>query len=211
MPLHELIRAKIDVYQPKNGLDHIARFFISLASLNHGKVAGHIERVALLAEAVAARLKMDAKAAFFAGLLHDTGKIILPFSLFDGHNITAEEYAEVKRHAVLGAEALKCDYLFTSFCAGLHHAMYQKGYGLTVRDFPDSLSPATVKKILQIAAIVSICDFIEAFTHRSTVIKDGSSDNGGGLKEMLYQKYPDDIQLIDIALEEISKIPLWTD
>ncbi|HBM45450.1 MAG: Metal dependent phosphohydrolase [Parcubacteria group bacterium GW2011_GWF2_38_76] len=206
MPIRELILKKISEYQPKNGLDYIARFFISMASVRHGKVTGHIERVALLSEVVAKRLKMDAKAAFFAGLLHDVGKIILPYYLFDGHNINQEEYEEVKKHAILGSEALKCDYLFTGLCAGLHHAMYQKGYGLTVKDFPESLSPATIKKVLQISAIVSISDFIEAFTHRTTKIKDGSDKTGDDLKSMLYAKYLDDIQLV----EEFPKIEFWS-
>lgn len=211
MTLQELIQKKIKYYQPKNGLDHVANFFIAMASVRHDKVVGHIERVALLAELVALKQQMDTKATFFAGLLHDVGKVLLPFRLFDGHNIDAQEYEEVKQHALLGAQALKEQYLFTSLCAGLHHAMYQKGYGLTLKDFPEVIGPATAKKILQIAAVVSICDFIEAFTHRNTKIKDGSDNSSQDLKEMLYQKYPDDHLLIDIALEEMEGVPFWNE
>ena len=207
--MKQTVLDKISAYQPKNGLDYIARFFISLAEVSHGLVTGHIERVALLAEAVANVLQMDAKAAFFGGLLHDTGKLILPSMLFDGHNISAEEYEQVKQHALMGAAALKDDYPFTSLCAGLHHAMYARGYGLTMRDFPESFSPATAKKVLQIAALVSICDFIEAYTHRATKIRDGSDNGSADLAGMLYDKYPDDHQLVDVALATYPGLPFW--
>ena len=209
MSLQTFITEKIDGYQPKNGLDHIAKFFLAMSSIKHGQVTGHVEKVALLSEAVAQKLKLDAKAAFFAGLLHDVGKIILPSDLFDGHNISQEEYEKVKQHALLGSEALKSDYLFISLCAGLHHAMYQRGYGLSIKDFPESLGLSTVKKILQISAIISICDFIEAFTHRQTKIKDSLDGVNKDLKSKLYDKYPNDILVIDLALETYPELKFW--
>lgn len=209
MSIRELTLKKIFDYQPKNGLDYVARFVLSLTSLKHGKVTGHVERVALLSEAVAQKIKIDAKAAFFAGLLHDVGKLVLPYHLFEGYEISDEEYEEIKKHAILGSQALKDDYVFTSLCVGLHHAMYERGYGLTIKDFPENYSPALIKMVLQTSAIVSISDFIEAFTHRGGKVRDGSSKSGNDLKTMLYAKYPNDIQLVDIALEEFPKIPYW--
>lgn len=210
MNLQECVAEKITAYEPKNGLDYIARFFIAMSAVKHSQVTNHIERVALLAEAIASRIRLDSKSAFFAGLLHDVGKLILPYNLFDGHDINQEEYQEIKQHAIIGFEALKNDYLFTSLCAGLHHAMYQHGYGLTMKDFPDCLShPVTTKKILQIAVIVSISDFIEAYTHRKTKIRDGSNSVSQDLQSMLYLKYPDDLAIVDIALEEFPKLANW--
>jgi len=43
--LDKLIRKKISEYKPKNGLDHIATFFISLSSIKHENVTGHVERI----------------------------------------------------------------------------------------------------------------------------------------------------------------------
>ena len=42
--LDKLIRKKISEYKPKNGLDYIATFFISLSSIKHGNVTGHVDR-----------------------------------------------------------------------------------------------------------------------------------------------------------------------
>lgn len=206
MKISTIIQKRIKQYNLNNGLDHTAKVFLALCGVNHNEVKGHVERVALLSEATAIRLNKDPKAAFFGGLLHDIGKLVLPASLFDGHNINAEEYVEVKTHALAGFEALKDLHAFTALCAGLHHSLYTAGYGLTVKDFPSSWSPATIKKVLEISAIISICDFVDAFTHRTTKIKDGSDSGGPDLKEMLEKKYPDDHQTIEIVLEEIEEL-----
>lgn len=195
-----LVLSKIDKYNPKGGLGHTAKLFLALSVVNHGQVKGHIERVALLSEAVAMRMQMDKKAAFFAGLLHDVGKIILPADLFDGHNISAEEYAKVKEHALAGFKILSQFHYFTALCAGVHHALYKNGYGLTLNDFPKEWGLETVKKVLDISAIISVCDFIDAFTHRKTEIKDGSDAAAPDLRGMLLAKYPNDRLIVDCAL-----------
>lgn len=205
MKISTKVNKKIEKYDVKGGLDHTARLVLSLCNINHENVKGHIERVALLAEAVAIKAKKDAKAAFFGGLLHDIGKLVLPSDLFDGHNIDAGEYIHVKTHALAGFEALKDHHAFTALCAGFHHALYKAGYGLTVSDFPD-WNPATIKKVLEISSIISICDFVDAFTHRETKIKDSSNASSTNLKEILRGKYPDDHQIIDITLSEIKTI-----
>jgi putative nucleotidyltransferase with HDIG domain len=195
---HDRVLEKIEGYQPQGGLDISSKLFLHMATVRHAEVRDHCERVALLAETTAFKLQKDAKATFFAGLLHDIGKVMLPAELFDGHNISSEEYALVKEHAYDGFRALKDMHLFTALCCGAHHAMYKAGYGLSQEDLPKDWGMSTVKKVLEIAAIVSICDFVDAYTHRTTTIKDGSQ--GPDLKTMLETKYPDDLQIVHTVL-----------
>jgi hypothetical protein len=194
------VQNKITKYKPKGGLDHTARFVLALSEINHESTKDHVERVALLAEATALVLKKDAKATFFAGILHDLCKLILPASLFDGHNITTEEYELIKTHAQAAFRVLQKFHLFIALCAGLHHNMYKAGYGITVDMFPKNWSPATIKKVLDISTIISICDFIDAFTNRETTIKDVSDAAQPDLKSMLYNKYPNDNIIVDTVL-----------
>ncbi|MDO8640858.1 MAG: HD domain-containing protein [Nitrosarchaeum sp.] len=203
MKTSTLVKKKIETYNPKGGLAYTAKFFLTLAEVNHESTKDHVERVALLAESVAKQMKKDTKATFFAGLLHDVGKIILPPELFDGHNISTEEYSRVKTHAIAGFKALKKLHQFTALCAGFHHNLYQAGYGIGAHEFPSNWSTLTIKKVLDISVIISICDFVDAFTHRKTQIKDGSDSQSSSLKDMLYQKYPNDHFVIDIVLEKI--------
>jgi putative nucleotidyltransferase with HDIG domain len=198
------VRHKIIAYNPKGGLAQTAMFFLALAEVNHRSTKDHVVNVSLLAESTAVQLKKDAKAAFFAGLLHDVGKLLLPANLFDGHNISPEEYTQIKEHARNGFKALMKLHMFTALCAGFHPNLYQTGYGVTMDDFPSKWSPATVKKVLDISTIVSICDFVDAFTNRQTKILDGSAEKAPDLKGMLYAKYPNDHQVVDAATNEIS-------
>jgi len=206
MKLDTKVRRKIDQYSPQGGLDQTAKIVLSIAGINHPQVKNHKQRVALLAEAVAQKLGKDTNAAFFGGILHDLGKITQPHNLFDGHNITAEEYEQVKHHVIDGFNALKDHHLFIAFCAGLHHSVFFNGYGLTAKDFPKEWHMGTVKKVLEISAIISICDFIDAFTHRKTKLKDGSDKKAPDLKSMLYQKFPEDHKTIDIALKKNKEL-----
>lgn len=199
--LSSQIKRKITEYDPKGGLGHTSSLFLSLAEVSHKDTRAHTERVALLCDAVARKLRKDYKAAFFAGLLHDIGKMLLPNTLFDGHTISDEEYSTIKTHALSGFKALKKHHYFTALCAGLHHNLYHSGYGLSSKYFPEKWSPATIKKVLDISIIVSICDFIDAFTSRKTKIRDGSDNKNSDLKDMLYQKYPDEKLIIDTALK----------
>ena len=201
MKFSGIVSQKIKRYGSNGNLDHTAKVVLALLSIRHGDVRNHAERVALLAEKTAERMQKDKKAAFFGGLLHDIGKLVLPFDLFEGRDISADEYAQIKTHALGGFEALKKLHVFTAYCAGLHHALYKAGYGLQAKDLPN-WNPSTVKKILEISAIISVCDFVDAFTHRATKIKDGSDKGCTSLREMLVAKYPDDREVIGIVLQE---------
>jgi putative nucleotidyltransferase with HDIG domain len=202
MKTSTLVQRKIEHYNTLGDLNHTARLFLAFSEVNHESTKGHVENVALLSESTAKILRKDEKAAFFAGLLHDIGKMFLPSSLFDGHDISTDEYNQIKEHAKLGFKALKKFHLFIALCAGLHHNLYKAGYGLNLGDFPSNWSPVTIKKLLEISVIISICDFIDAYTNRKTKLKDGSDKIEGTvtLKKMLYTKYPNDLEVIDAAL-----------
>ena len=193
---------KIEEYRPKANLGHTAKVILALSSINHRQVKEHMLRVSLLAVETARRLGWDQKAAFLGGFFHDSGKIILPYELFDGHNITTKEYLEVKEHTIKGFEMLKDIHRFVALCAGLHHAVCESGcYGITYDDFPPEWGLETRKKVIEISLVISVCDFIDAFCHRKTEIKDGSNKNHHDLRGMLEEKYPHNHQIVGIALE----------
>lgn len=196
---HQKVLELIVRYHPHGGLDTSSKLFLHMVAVRHPDVLAHCERVALLAEGTASLLAKDAKAAFFAGLLHDIGKALMPATLFDGHNISAEEYALVKEHAYDGFTILREMHLFTALASGAHHAMYKAGYGIKTEDFPKEWGLASIKKVLEISTIVSICDFIDAATHRTTTLKDEAA--GPDLIGMLERKYPDDLTVVHTALD----------
>lgn len=169
--------------------------YLSILKNKEPVVLAHVVRVARFSARLAKKLNKDTKAAWLGGLFHDIGKICLDSSLFDGRDITNKQYEEIKAHAIVGSVILKDLHLFTSLIAGLHHNMYKNGYGLCIKDLPN-ISIATIKKLLDIYTIVSVCDFIDAYKTRTTVLKTGT----GILIDLLYSKFPNDVKLVDLAI-----------
>lgn len=194
------VQRKIQDYNPNGGLARTAQLFLALSNVNHKTVKGHLERVALASDQTAISLGKDSRAAFFAALLHDIGKLAMPAELFNNREITAAEYEMVKTHAVAAFEVLKNIHSFTAYCAGLHHALYKAGYGLSIDNFPKNWSPSVIKKVLEISTIVAICDDIDAARYRTTTFNgDGGKDN---LEQRLFKKFPNDIKTVEIAIKE---------
>jgi len=179
----------------------LIKLYYSLLEQNHKLVLEHSKRTAILATRIAKALFKDTKAAFLAATFHDTGKLCLASDLFQGQNITPQEYETIKQHPLFGYNALYGILKFTALCSGLHHNTYNKGYGIDTKGI--DFQPATVKKILEIATIVSIADFIDAFLTRKTTMLDGHPQD---LEQALLTKFKDDKIIIDIALQKAKGI-----
>ena len=124
---------------------------------------GHSTRVAQYSTQIAREAGKSAEECekvYFAGLLHDVGKIGVPDAVInkDG-KLTDEEFAEIKLHPVYGNQILatiqQSPYL--SIGAHYHHERYDgRGYpeGLKGEDIPD------------IARIISVADAYDAMTSK---------------------------------------------
>ena len=193
MNIDTTIDEKIALYGDKGGIGNTIQLYFALGNTKHEKVVTHSKRVALLSEETARRIKKDSKAAFLGAIFHDIGKLKLPSKFFeDGVVINQEEYAYLKTHAVEGFEILKKIHPFSALCAGLHHAVYTNGYGIKTNDIPEFFGMNTVKDAFDTALIISVCDFIDAATHRTTSMMDKgeATDLEGKLKEKYHTDYP---------------------
>lgn len=122
---------------------------------------GHSKRVAEYSREVAGRMGMsedDCQAVYFAGLLHDIGKIGIPNRILDKQQkLTDEEYDAIKRHCSLGSEILKSMSVMPELAqaARWHHERYD-GSG-----YPDGLKG---EEIPIFARIISVCDAYDAMS-----------------------------------------------
>ena len=122
---------------------------------------GHSKRVAEYSREVAGRMGMsedDCQAVYFAGLLHDIGKIGIPNRILDKQQkLTDEEYDVIKRHCLLGSEILKSMSAVPELAqvARWHHERYD-GSG-----YPDGLKG---EEIPIFARIISVCDAYDAMS-----------------------------------------------
>jgi hypothetical protein len=78
----------------------------------------------------------------------------------------------------------------------------QSGYGLSTLDFPPKMSLSTIKKVLDIAGVVAICDFADAYVNRKTTVKGQVK---GTLREMLSLNFPNNLSVVETVLEEQCK------
>jgi len=154
-----------DVHDLMMGLLH------SLTSAVDAKDAytcGHSERVALLAQYMAAKASLvDAQVEriYMAGLLHDVGKIGIPESVLQKTGrLTAEEFELMKRHCQIGARILADVKQMEDIVPGVlhHHERYDgRGYpmGLSGRDIP------------VMGRIICLADCFDAMTSNRTYRK----------------------------------------
>lgn len=124
---------------------------------------GHSRRVAEYSVKIARLAGLDSKACddvYFAALLHDTGKIGIPDTIINKERrLTDEEFAEIKKHPIIGKQILSSISRspFLGIGANYHHERYDgKGYpeGLKGEEIPD------------IARIIAVADAYDAMTSK---------------------------------------------
>ena len=124
---------------------------------------GHSERVAVYASQIGNQMglrKELIERIYFAGLLHDVGKIGIPDAIITKPDqLTLEEYEEMKKHPEIGAKILEpVEFLHSIVpCVRHHHEWYdgcQSGY-------PDRLAG---DQIPLPARVIVVADTVEAMT-----------------------------------------------
>ena len=119
---------------------------------------GHSIRVAEYAKEIAKRMKKSEKEQeniFYAGLLHDVGKIRVPEAVINKPGkLTDEEYEQIKVHPVTSYHILKDIYDDKGIALGakFHHERYDgKGY-------PNGLKGDNIPEIARIIAVADTYD-----------------------------------------------------
>ena len=124
---------------------------------------GHSERVAVYASRLGNQMglrKEMIERIYFAGLLHDVGKIGIPDAIITKPDrLTPEEYEEIKRHPEIGAKILEpVEFLHSIVpCVRHHHEWYdgcQSGY-------PERLAG---DQIPLPSRVILVADTVEAMT-----------------------------------------------
>jgi HD-GYP domain-containing protein (c-di-GMP phosphodiesterase class II) len=146
--------------------ESVVKGIVSALELKDPYTRGHSERVSeysiILAESLHIYGKDDLKLISYACLLHDVGKVHIPdIILTKPFKLTEEEYEIVKKHPIVGANAIK-NIEGMELCLDIvlyHHERWDgKGY-------PEGLKEMQIPLTARIAAIA---DSFDAMTsHRS--------------------------------------------
>jgi putative two-component system response regulator len=133
---------------------------------------GHVERVARYAAATGRELGLEGdelRALWIGALLHDVGKIGVSDAILKKPGpLTAQEYAEMKRHPAIGARVMdSSSFLRPGISAVLHHQEWWDGSG-----YPSGLRGEAISLQGRIVAVVDSYDAMVS----SRPYRDAGSD-----------------------------------
>ena len=124
---------------------------------------GHSARVAEYSEKIARLAGMNdeqCEEVYYAGLLHDVGKIGIDDNIINKKGkLTDEEFAQIKRHPVIGKQILSSisESPYLSIGANYHHEKYNG------RGYPEGLKGDDIPEI---ARIIAVADAYDAMTSK---------------------------------------------
>jgi len=157
---------------------------IKILEIHDPYTKGHSENVGLLSAEIAREMNFDEEQIneiYWAGLVHDIGKINIPNTiLLKSSRLTREEYEEIKKHPVWGAEILDTSDDIDIIVQGvLYHHERWDGHG-----YPAGLSTTDIPLY---SRIIAIADAYDAMTsdrsYKKAVSKaiaiEELSNNGG--------------------------------
>jgi putative nucleotidyltransferase with HDIG domain len=124
---------------------------------------GHSERVAVYASRIAGKMNLSKEMierVYFAGLLHDVGKIGVPDAIISKPDrLDHDEYEVIKEHPAIGAKILEPVHFLRHIvpCVRHHHEWFDG----STRGYPDQLLS---EEIPLPARVILVADTIEAMT-----------------------------------------------
>lgn len=171
--------------------------YLTLLRLKDVNTYEHSVRVGLLGIKVAEHCKLDQKALFYAGTLHDIGKILIsPEVLKKTKKFNKKDMEEMKKHAEYGYMLLKDMHRFSAEIALRHHRYQQEKYPEKLQKSKIKLSKDTKTDINFYAKILSIIDFYDAITTRTDQKFGKKKLNQKEIKYLILKNNPNQEQLI---------------
>jgi len=166
--------------------------YLTLLKLKDQDTYEHSIRVGLLGIKVAEHSSLDQKALFYAGTLHDIGKILISPEVFN-----KKDMEEMNKHAEYGYKLLTGVHEFSAQIALRHHKYQQEKYPKKLKKSETKLSKDTKSEIDFYARILSVIDFYDAITTRDDHKFGKKKLNTEEIKKLIIKNHPDQELLIN--------------
>lgn len=192
----QLSAAFVELIISQNNQDAI-NSYLTLLRLKDTDTYEHSIRVGLLGTKVATHMHLEPKALFFAGLMHDIGKVMVDEHLLRKNGaFSKKDRQAMKNHVKYGYELLKDVYPFSAEIALRHHRHQEKGYPKRLPKPCINFSYNTRMMIEFFARILSLVDFYDALTTRADN-EAGKKLNYDEAKAIMLMKNLDQKHLIE--------------
>lgn len=127
----------------------------------------HSMRVGLLATRIARHMHLDPKAFFYAGTLHDIGKLLIdPETLKKTEGFNEKDMQQMRKHPFYTRQMLRGIHEYSAEMALRHHRHQKNGYPKRLPKSPVPFSGNTRLMIDYHSRILSLADFYDAITTR---------------------------------------------
>lgn len=167
-------------------------YWLGLLNEKHVPTYEHCIRVALTALRAAEHLNLDKNAFFYAGLLHDVGKLLIPKELLEKQEKFNEKDMEImKMHPIFGYFILKETHPFSAEIALRHHMHKPRNpYPELMPKNYAPLDQATEQLATFYSKIFSLIDFYDAIKTRDNDKYGNQKLNPVQIKERILTENP---------------------
>lgn len=142
-------------------------YFLGLIKQKDQKTYEHSVRVSLLGVKAAESLGLEAKTLFYAGLLHDLGKVVVDDKIVQKEGkYTKEEMEKMRKHPIYGYYLLEKIHNFSAQILIWHHRFNKEPYPKELPESDVPYSQETRKLIKRYGKILAIIDFYDAALNR---------------------------------------------
>ncbi len=162
----------------------------------------HSLRVGLLTKNIGKFMHLDAKALFYAGLLHDIGKALTdPKTLKKTDVYSPADYKEIQHHVKHGYQLLRGYFDFTAEVVWWHHRFQPNKYPKNLPIGLHQYSEGTKVVIPMYGRILSLADCYDALHRVNNKFKEQVTLKGEWIKEKMLTFNPDQKVLISELYE----------
>lgn len=196
--LEDRVQMDLDELQVDLGKREDIQTYLDLIKNKHQGSYEHSLRVGLIARQIAKFMRVDEKALFYAGLLHDVGKTMVPVStLSKTEGWTPEDAASVQAHVESGYKLLRDKFDFTAEVILMHHRFQDRPYPEklpeTLHDYNDD-TKNLIKEYGRILALADVYDALHRINDKHGIKR---SLSGEEIREQMLSLNPDRAELIE--------------
>ena len=171
--------------------------YIEMLGAHDPATCEHCLRVSVRGVRVAKFLNLDPKPMFYAGLLHDFGKVKVNSEVLNKiKGFSEEDFKEVRKHPLVGYFILRKVFPFSAEVLLRHHRFQENAYP---KRLPKSSCCLREQQLIErYARLLALVDFYDALiTRPNEFLPQGMPSSRDSTKTYMIQHNPDQKELIN--------------
>ncbi len=217
--LEESVRLSFDELHVPNEERDAVFGFLAPIKIKHAPTYLHCLRVGLLSRNIARVMHLDEKALFYAGLLHDVGKALVPLeTVAKTQGWTPADTQAMKTHVEDSVRLIRGRFDFTADVIKYHHWFQEQGYPEVLPENAHGYGRSTETLLKFYGRLLSVADVYDALHRVNDKFGEKKSLSGDDIKAQMIKSFPDlrktieDLYLMDILTireseENVTKQP----